>query len=61
MCDTRPRNPVIEDPGVRCSLSAAEPRLRLSSIVHDFNSLLTPVLTILEELQGRRVGTSRQL
>ena len=41
--------------------SAAEPRLRLSSIVHDFNNLLTPVLTILEELQGRRVGTSRQL
>ena len=42
-------------------LSAAEPRLHLSSIVHDFNSLLTPVLTILEELQGHRVGTSRQL
>ena len=33
----------------------------LSSIVHDFNSLLTPVLTILEELQSRRAGTSRQL
>ena len=29
--------------------------------MHDFNNLLTPVLTILEELQGRRVGTSRQL
>ena len=41
--------------------SAVEPRLRLSSIVHDFNNLLTPVLTILEELQARRVGTSRQV
>ena len=41
--------------------SAVEPRLLLSSIVHDFNSLLTPVLTILEELQSRRAGTSRQL
>ena len=29
--------------------------------MHDFNSLLTPVLTILEELQSRRAGTSRQL
>ncbi|CAH2395192.1 hypothetical protein MES5069_1000007 [Mesorhizobium escarrei] len=29
--------------------------------MHDFNSLLTPVLTILEELQARRAGTSRQL
>ncbi|CAH2407409.1 Histidine kinase [Mesorhizobium ventifaucium] len=41
--------------------SAAVPPLCLSSIVHDFNSLLTPVLTILEELQARRAGTSRQL
>ena len=41
--------------------SAVEPRVCLSSIVHDFNSLLTPVLTILEELQARRVGTFRQL
>jgi signal transduction histidine kinase len=49
----RPEEPVAP-------LSAAEPRLYLSSIVHDFHNLLTPVLTILEELQARRVGTSRQ-
>jgi signal transduction histidine kinase len=41
--------------------SSAEPRLRLSSIVHDFNNLLTPVLTVLEELQARRGGTSKQV
>jgi len=33
----------------------------LSSIVHDFNSLLTPVVIALEDLQRRRAGTSREL
>jgi signal transduction histidine kinase len=38
-----------------------DPRLLLSSVLHDFNNLLTPVVTVLEELQGRYVGTSKQL
>jgi signal transduction histidine kinase len=38
-----------------------DPRLLLSYIVHDFNNLLTPVVTILEELQRSRAGTSRQI
>ena len=38
-----------------------DPRLLLLSIVHDFNNLLTPVVTILEELQRRRAGTSREI
>jgi len=33
----------------------------LSSIVHDFNNLLTPVVIALEDLQRRRAGTSREL
>lgn len=33
----------------------------LSSIVHDFNNLLTPVVVVLEDLQRRRAGTSREL
>jgi signal transduction histidine kinase len=33
----------------------------LSSIVHDFNNLLTPVVIVLEDLQRRRAGTSREL
>ncbi|WP_157865917.1 ATP-binding protein [Mesorhizobium japonicum] len=32
-----------------------------SSIVHDFNNLLTPVMIALEDLQRRRAGTSREL
>lgn len=40
---------------------AKEPRRLLWSIVHDFDKLLTPVLTILQELQERRAGTSRQI
>ena len=43
------------------AVSATDPRLLLSSIVHDFNNLLTPIVATLEELQGRHVGTSRQL
>ena len=42
-------------------LIGSDPRLVLSSIVHDFNNLLTPVVTILEELQRRRAGTSREI
>jgi signal transduction histidine kinase len=38
----------------------ADLRLLLSSIVHDFNNLLTPVVSILEGLQ-RQHGTSREL
>jgi signal transduction histidine kinase len=38
-----------------------DPRLLLSSIVHDFNNLLTPVVNILEELQLRRDNTRREL
>jgi signal transduction histidine kinase len=41
--------------------TGTDPRLLLSSILHDFNNLLTPIMTTLEELQGRRAGTSRQL
>ena len=33
----------------------------LSSIVHDFNNLLTPVVIALEDLQRRRAGSSREL
>ncbi|KUM27223.1 hypothetical protein AU467_02170 [Mesorhizobium loti] len=40
---------------------AADPRLLLASIVHDFNNLLTPVVSVLDELQGRGAGTPRQL
>jgi signal transduction histidine kinase len=43
------------------AVTATDSRLLLSSIVHDFNNLLTPIVTILEELQARHVGTSRQL
>jgi signal transduction histidine kinase len=43
------------------AVAATDSRLLLSSIVHDFNNLLTPIVTILEELQARHVGTSRQL
>jgi signal transduction histidine kinase len=40
---------------------ATDPRLLLASIVHDFNNLLTPVVSILDELQARGAGTHRQL
>jgi signal transduction histidine kinase len=33
----------------------------LSSIVHDFDNLLTPVVIALEDLQRRRAGTSKEL
>ncbi|MBB6409228.1 ATP-binding protein [Mesorhizobium sangaii] len=38
-----------------------DPRLLLSSIIHDFNNLLTPIVNILEELQLRRDSTRREL
>jgi len=38
-----------------------DPRLLLSSIFHDFNNLLTPVVTILEDLQRRSAATPREL
>ena len=42
-------------------LPGADPRLLLATIVHDFNNFLTPIVTILEELQSQNVGTARQL
>lgn len=41
--------------------SAPDPRLLLASIVHDFNILLTPIVSVLEEMQSRGAGTARQL
>jgi signal transduction histidine kinase len=38
-----------------------DPRVLLASIVHDFNILLTPIVSVLEEMQGRGAGTERQL
>ncbi len=38
-----------------------DPRMLLASIVHDFNILLTPIVSVLEEMQGRGAGTARQL
>lgn len=40
---------------------APDPRMLLASIVHDFNILLTPIVSVLEEMQGRGAGTARQL
>ncbi|GLS33523.1 Signal transduction histidine kinase [Mesorhizobium albiziae] len=40
--------------------SGTDPRVLLASIVHDFNNFLTPIVTILEDLQSQKVGTSRQ-
>src|ERR1700754_1254667 len=41
--------------------SIHDPRVLLASIVHDFNILLTPIVSVLEEIQVRGAGTSRQL
>jgi signal transduction histidine kinase len=38
-----------------------DPRVSLAAIVHDFNILLTPIVSVLEEMQGRGAGTTRQL
>ncbi|MBA1138654.1 sensor histidine kinase [Mesorhizobium neociceri] len=40
---------------------APDPRMLLASIVHDFNIFLTPIMSVLEEMQGRGAGTARQL
>jgi signal transduction histidine kinase len=42
-------------------LPAPDPRVLLASIVHDFNIFLTPIVSVLEEMQGRGTGTARQL
>ncbi|MER9296761.1 HAMP domain-containing histidine kinase [Mesorhizobium sp. M0621] len=44
-----------------CLVSVPVPRMSLASIVHDFNILLTPIVSVLEEMQGRGAGTARQL
>src|SRR3954449_1324290 len=41
--------------------AAPDPRLLLASIVHDFNALLAPIVSVLEEMQCRGTGTARQL
>jgi signal transduction histidine kinase len=38
-----------------------DPRLLLASIVHDFNILLTPIVSVLEEMQSCGAITTRQL
>ena len=38
-----------------------DPRVLLASIVHDFNALLTPIVSVLEEMQGHGTRTARQL
>lgn len=40
---------------------APDPRMLLSSMVHDFNIFLTPIVSVLEEMQVREAGTARQL
>src|SRR4051812_28958890 len=40
---------------------APDPRVVLASVVHDFNILLTPIVSVLEEMQSRGTGTARQL
>jgi signal transduction histidine kinase len=43
-------------------LPAPDPRVLLASIVHDFNIFLTPIVSVLEEVQGGRgAGTARQM
>ena len=41
--------------------AAPDSRVLLASILHDFNALLTPIVCVLEEMQGRGAGTARQL
>ncbi|CAN7661484.1 ATP-binding protein [Phyllobacterium sp. LjRoot231] len=38
-----------------------DPRVLLASMVHDFNIFLTPIVSVLEEMQGRGAETARQL
>ncbi|TIW46390.1 MAG: sensor/response regulator hybrid, partial [Mesorhizobium sp.] len=41
--------------------SGTDPRVLLASIVHDFNNFLTPIVTIMEEMQTHKMGSPRQL
>ncbi|BCH28811.1 hypothetical protein MesoLjLc_07410 [Mesorhizobium sp. L-8-10] len=43
------------------ALPGTDPRVLLASIVHDFNNFLTPIVTIMEELQSQKVGSPTQL
>ena len=43
------------------ALPGTDPRVLLASIVHDFNNFLTPIVTIMEEMQAQKVGTPGQL
>ncbi|WP_352824870.1 ATP-binding protein [Mesorhizobium sp. M0134] len=43
------------------AVAGTDPRILLASIVHDFNNLLTPIVTIMEELQRLKAGSPRQL
>ncbi|WP_245466919.1 MULTISPECIES: ATP-binding protein [unclassified Mesorhizobium] len=43
------------------AVAGTDPRILLASIVHDFNNLLTPIVTIMEELQRQQAGSPRQL
>ncbi len=38
-----------------------DPRVLLASIVHDFNNFLTPIVTIMEEMQTQKVDSPGQL
>ncbi|EHK52573.1 robable sensor/response regulator hybrid [Mesorhizobium alhagi CCNWXJ12-2] len=62
MIDERPRTfrHCSTDDGTD-AVAGMDPRILLASIVHDFNSLLTPIVTIMEDLQRQEVGSPRQL
>src|SRR4051812_26765527 len=52
--------PRVADDNIAPS-EAPDPRVLLASIVHDFNALLTPIVSVLEEMQSRGTATTRQL
>jgi signal transduction histidine kinase len=41
--------------------TALDPCVLLSSMIHDFNLFLTPIVSVLEEMQSGGAGTARQL
>jgi signal transduction histidine kinase len=43
------------------SLLGIDPRVLLASIIHDFNNFLTPIVSIMEELQRQEAVSPRQL
>jgi hypothetical protein len=54
--------PTSRYPSVNDHASAgSDPRMLLASIVHDFNSFLTPIVNIMQELQRPKTGTRKQL